>query len=464
MHIYFSGIGGAGLSPLAMLAQDCGYQVSGSDAVDSLGIQVLKKRQIQVSIGQSYQEIAQVQASKPIDWIVVTSALKPDHPHFQFAQDHQIKISKRHDLINLILQQKNLRLIAVAGTHGKTTTTAMIVWLCKQLGLPVSYSIGSNISFGSAAQYQVGSDYFVYEADEFDQNFLHFQPFVSVVTNIDYDHSDTYPSRQDYHHSFAQFVNQTTTQVYMWEDDWPKISNLVKTTAKLYHPSKTDQIYQSYLNSIHLPGQHNRENGWLATSCVSYLSSTNWTEISRHLETFPGTHRRFEKLAKNVYSDYAHHPTEIAATIQMAREVISAQSIHLDSKRPELVVVYQPHQNIRQHQPEIQTGYAHCFDRADQVFWLPTYLSRENTDLPILSQDFLVGKIAEIQPLSPTAFQKMNSNLQIHLADLNQDLAYQLTEKLTQGAIVVFMGAGSVDAWARQFVSNQSPQDQGKGS
>jgi UDP-N-acetylmuramate--alanine ligase len=436
MHIYFSGIGGAGLSPLAMLAQDCGFEVSGSDVVKSLSTQEVEKRGIPITINQSLEEISALHARRPIDWIVYTSALSPDHPHCVFAKTYGIKLSKRHDLINLIIKEKNLKLIAVAGTHGKTTTTAMLTWMFKQLHIPVSYSIGSNITFGPAAKYEERSKYFVYEADEFDKNFLNFTPEISVITSLDYDHRDTYPHQEDYKKAFYTFIKQTQGLVCAWKED---VQDIISTehdfTARLYLPKKSDEMNQTYLSKITLPGKHNRENGFLAISAISTITTTDSLELSQVLSTFPGTQRRMEKLSPNFYSDYAHHPMEIKATLQLARELIQTTS-----PTSKLIAVYQPHQNIRQHEPQVQEGYKTCFDAADKIYWLPTYLSREDKELEIIPAEKLASLV--------------ESKAQVELADLTPELHQKIAAHLYHGDVVVLMGAGSIDAWGRSLVVN----------
>jgi UDP-N-acetylmuramate--alanine ligase len=408
-----------------------------------------------MTIGQSYEEIAAVHASKPIDWIVVTSALKLDHPHYKFAKDNGIKISKRHDLINLILKEKNLKLIAVAGTHGKTTTTAMIVWLFKQLNLPVSYSIGSNISFGPSAQYQEGSEYFVYEADEFDRNFLNFKPYISLITTIDYDHPDTYPTEGSYFKAFAEFLAQTESTILISNQNLTKLNGLAGVEVKLqgtlyrakiagmprlkiYNPSENSSNTAKYLEQIKLAGDHNRKNAFFAISCLMAVSKQKIDTLYSAIATFPGTQRRFEKLAENLYSDYAHHPTEIAATLELAKEVQDNSDRQPATNNSQLITIYQPHQNIRQHEKLVQEGYVHCFDLADKVYWLPTYLSRENPDLEVLSPEFLSGFVT-----------KQDS---VVVAELNHELAQKVKKHLEKGDLVVVMGAGAVDEWARNIV------------
>ena len=194
MHVYCSGIGGVGIGPLAMLALDAGYEVSGSDAQNSEMVELLQKRGATISLTQTGAEIAAAHQQKPIDWFIYSSALKEDHPELLFAGKNGIRTSKRDDFLNELISVHELQLIAVAGTHGKTTTTGMLVWALQQLKVPVSYSIGTSLSFGPPAQYTPGSEFFIYECDEFDRNFLHFHPQLSLIPSVDYDHADTYPT------------------------------------------------------------------------------------------------------------------------------------------------------------------------------------------------------------------------------------------------------------------------------
>src|SRR3990167_5690010 len=168
MHIFFSGIGGSGIAALALIAKQAGYKVSGSDARPSQYLDYLGAKGItNTHVGVDDEFIAKAHAVEPIDWYVYGSAQPidfPDHPEFSFCQSHGVKMSKRDELLNRIIKDKKLKLIAVAGTHGKSTSTAMAVWLFKELGIPVSYSVGAKISFGDIGHFDPASQYFVYEA------------------------------------------------------------------------------------------------------------------------------------------------------------------------------------------------------------------------------------------------------------------------------------------------------------
>ena len=413
MHIYFSGIGGVGLGPLAEIALDADYTVSGSDQQTSLMADELNKR-ANIHIGQEKEKIKAIHQKTPIDWFVYSSALAEDHPELLFAKENNIKISKRYELLAHIIKEKNLKLIAVAGTHGKTTTTAMIVWLFKQLNIPISYSIGSTISFGPSGLFDEKSDYFIYECDEYDRNFLHFHPAISLITSVDYDHPDTYPTIESYKAAFTQFINQSE-QTVCWQNDKEYLD--IDDNQAISCPNV------SLETTVTLPGKHNRMNGVLAIEAVQKVTNESFEKIASHLSSFPGTSRRFEKLAGNLYSDYGHHPIEIAATLQMAREI----SDHV-------ALVYQPHQNIRQH--EVKDQYTDCMKDAEMIYWLPTYLSREDPNLEILTAQDLAKNLSNYESVS---FKK-----------LDDDLWQHIQSERKAGTLVLCMGAGTIDSWVRE--------------
>jgi UDP-N-acetylmuramate--alanine ligase len=171
-----------------------------------------------------------------------------------------------------------------------------------------------------------------------------------------------------------------------------------------------------------------RQNGYLVEKAMIRLfPDLSPDDIRQAINGFPGTGRRMEKLADNLYSDYGHHPTEIAATIQQAREL-----------NEQIVVVYQPHQNIRQH--EIKDQYTDCFENAETVYWLPTYLTRERDDLPTLSPQELV--------------QNVTNRDAVHIVDLDDNLWLAIRTALDAGKLVLCMGAGTIDEWIRYKVSS----------
>jgi len=430
MHIYFSGIGGAGIGPLAQIAKQAGYEVSGSDKQNSAYIDYLKKNGISnIVIGQTKENISQIHNEKPIDWLVYTSALpmeNPNAPELIFCQSEGIKNTKRDELLNKILQDKNLKLIAIAGTHGKTTTTAMTTWLCLQLGIPVSYILPAKTSFAEMGYYDDKSQYFIYEADEFDRNFLSFSPHISVITGVSWDHHEIFKTRDDYKNAFKEFIEQSTT-TYLWQEDY----------NYLEYSEKTDDIkilddQDENIEKIKLLGKYNRRDGWLASKAVSNIAGKDATELIEIIDSFPGLSRRMEKISDNLYSDYAHTPEKITGAMSVAKEMANENG-------QKLIIVYEPLTNRRQH--FMKDDYKNCFDGADKLYWIPSYLAREDPDQEILSPEELISRLD-----SPGMAQAM---------ERDEELLSVIKEHLDNGDMVVAMAGGggnSLDEWLRKNI------------
>lgn len=430
MHVFFSGIGGTAIGPLALLAHQAGYTVSGSDKQDSQYIAYLKKQGItDITIGQSRAAITAVHERSPIDWFVYTSALpleNPDAPELQFCHEQHIKMSKRDELINLILEEKSLKLIAIAGTHGKTTTTAMTIWLLKQLGIPVSYSVGAKISFGDMGHYEPGSEYFVYEADEFDRNFLAFRPYLSLITGIDWDHPDIYPTRESYNAAFIEFLEQSDRAV-LWQAD---VTTLGLTPSDAQ--TVLDETEPAINHDLRLPGLVNRLNAWEVAHAIQGLTDKPLDELLAQLDRFPGVSRRFEQIVPGLYSDYAHTPPKIRGALQLAHETADEH----------VVVVYEGLHNTRQH--FIKAELTHLFDSVKRLYIVPSYLAREDKSLKLLTPE-------DLKQLLDTDTQARTET-----AALDDALADHIRRHLQGGDLVLCLTAGgghSLDEWLRQTFS-----------
>ena len=430
MNIYFSGIGGVGIGALASIAHSAGYGVFGSDQNSSLIIEELSKKNIEIEIGRQNGDFLKNKfIENGIDWFVYTAALPKNHPELLMAKKLGIKISKRDELLNEIITSKNLKLVAISGTHGKTTTTGMAIWIFKQLGIPASWSIGTTISFGESGFFDPQSEYFIYEADEFDRNFLHFTPAVSLITSIDHDHTDIYETEADYFEAFSQFGEQSDF-IISWKDQHPEIFKNLQNKVILKQPDK----------EITLPGIHNRKNASLVIEALDYLVETQDLKVSKDfykksieaINNFPGTNRRFERITENIYSDYGHHPKEIQATLQMAKEIAEKKGFSGIS------LIYQPHQNVRQ--IEVQDEYTpKVFENANEIIWLPTYLSRENPDFEILSPEFLSRKISEKTTI-------------LDFSDSPKELIEKILSLKAKNRLILAMSAGSLDGWIRKNI------------
>jgi UDP-N-acetylmuramate--alanine ligase len=428
MHIYFSGIGGAGIGPLALVAKQAGYEVSGSDKQDSQYIDYLKKHGItEIHIGQEREVIDRLHNQKPIDWFVYTSALpleNPNAPELEFCREQGIKTSKRDELLNQILVDKQLQLIAVAGTHGKTTTTAMLVWYFKQLNEPVSYLLPAKTSFAEMGSYDPASKYFVYECDEFDRNFLAFEPTVSLITGVSWDHHEIFPTREDYQAAFREFISQSK-HCFIWQED-AEYLGLGPTLSNLRVVDSSDPE----IADLKLKGQYNRLDAWLAAAAVMQATGAPGEKIIEAVNKFPGLSRRMEMIAPNLYSDYAHTPEKIRGAMSVASEM--AQESGQD-----LIVIYEPLTNRRQHY--MQAEYKDVFNGAEHVYWIPSYLAREDPAQRIIPPAELVAQLAD--PSIATAMER------------DDNLKRVIREHLDKGDMVVGMAGGggdSLDDWLRQ--------------
>ena len=404
MKVYFSGIAGTGIGPLAEFAQDAGFDVCGSDLQRGAISDELDSRGIDVFYGKQDGDFLQKKIDDGgIDWFVYTSSLPEGHAELQLTKRAGITCSKRDGFIADIVKRKGLKMIAVAGTHGKTTTTGILIWTLSQLGIPISYLVGSTLGWAKSGCFDEKSEYFIYEADEYDRNFLAYYPEISAITCIDYDHADIYPTRDEYEKAFRQFESQS--------------KNVVKNTT--------------IDDRITLVGELRRKDASIAFEIIKRITDIDDEAIIQIINRFPGVGRRFEKIADGAYSDYGHHPKEIEATIRMGLEVKERE------KRAGLAIIYEPHQNIRQHQ--IINDYKDAFVGADKIFWLPTYLTRENPNLRIIAPKEFIASLS-------------NSNI-AEAVKLDDNLAKKIKELLAKNWIVILMTAGPADKWYRTILS-----------
>lgn len=460
MNIYISGISGSGMRPLAMMAREAGFLVFGSDLKTPKNANDLDAK---LEYGKQDGEFLRKCAKEEgVDWFVHTSALPIDHPELQTAKDLGLKITKRDELIAFLVEKLDLKMLAVAGTHGKTTTASMLVWTFKELGVPVAWLVGADLPFAPAGHYEPGAKLLIYEADEYDRNFLHYEPWLSIITAISYDHPDIYKTKEEYFEAFWQFANQSE-RIVAHEDvqkilDWGGRAGktLKGLNGAILSPPEAEigppETILRYDGTLALAAILEAFRGFLGDSVENsevFLGGTGdlvegFERVSEDfaekftkekpglqvlveiLNRFPGAHRRFEKLVSGVYSDYAHHPEEIQATLKLA------EAIRQKNGQKGVVTVYQPHQNARQ--LEVFSLYKGSFDLAERVFWLPTFLTREPTgQRVILPEEFveLVGKKASV-------------------ALLDEELAKTLKALRAENYLILLMTAGPADEWFRK--------------
>ena len=425
MNIYISGISGTGMGPLALMAKKAGFNVSGSDLTRGAIYDELVAEGIEVEIGEQNGELLAKKLKEGVDWFVYTSALPDTHAELVMAREAGVKCTKRDDFTTFLVEKLGLKMVAVAGTHGKTTTTAMIIWACLKLGLPVSYIVGTTLGFAPSGTYHSGDRYFIYEADEYDRNFLKYHPWLAVIPAVSYDHPDIYPTREDYEKAFSQFEAQSENVI-----------EIVDGEVKRRDGGRT--MFRK--DNFSLAGEVRKQDAALAAEAVMKIQfeeyirkgmivDYDFAELMEILNAFPGVGRRFEKIADGVYTDYAHHPEEIAATVEIAKEEAELKGLK------GVVAVYQPHQNIRQH--EVKDDYKESFVGVDKLFWLPTYLVREDPNLAVITPEEFVAGL---------------SNKEVaEAAEMNDDLAKKLWGYVDEGYLVILMTAGPADEWFRKI-------------
>lgn len=394
--VYFLGIGGIGMSALARYFKANGYEVAGYDRTQSPLTQRLETEGISVHYVDDPAMIPE-----NIDFCVLTPAIPADSKGLNYLRDKNVKIVKRAEVLGMLSRQHNS--IAIGGTHGKTTTTALVTHILMTAGKKLSAFIGgiarnfdSNVVIGDA-----NDECVVMEADEFDHSFLQLSPYVSVVTSIDADHLDIYGDYQHVVESFNEFVNKTSDDgLVVYHADLPINTDKKHITYGLENADviaenicvnqgetcfnikiAVDDCWEDnnlrYLRDLRelkmsLYGNHNVQNALAAVIVSTYLG-VNEADIRRGLATFKGVQRRFDIRVKNtrhIYvDDYAHHPEEIKAALSAARKVFSDK---------ELTVVFQPHLFTRTR--DFMDGFAESLSLADRVILLDIYPARE---LPI---------------------------------------------------------------------------------
>jgi UDP-N-acetylmuramate--alanine ligase len=405
-RIHMIGIGGTGLSAIARVLLEMGYTVSGSDRAESAFTRDLQSAGVTISIGHRPENISAAHL------VVRSSAIPDDNPEVIAAHVHGIPVLKRAEFLGRLMEGKTA--IAIAGTHGKTTTTAMIAWLLSALGKDPSFIVGGVLTNLGVNARAGKSNIFVIEADEYDRMFLGLKPAIEVVTNIEYDHPDCYPTPADFQAAFVEFMYHLQadgTLVACAED--PGARELINQ-AKKYRKTvlsyglrpTTDSgqsldVYSSVLVpnqkggftfsasvlgkaatvELKVPGKHNVNNA-LAALTVTQLLDLQLADSAQALGQFTGTGRRFELLGEVdnivIVDDYAHHPTEIRATLSAARTRYPSGRIW---------AVWQPHTYSRTR--ILFNEFASAFADADEVIVTEIYAAREP------KQDFSSRQIAE---------------------------------------------------------------------
>lgn len=404
-HVHCIGIGGIGISAIARYCKSRGASVQGSDGGVSRITLDLQNEGIIVYNGHNGAHI-----SKDADLVIYTIAIRDDNEELKAAQERGIKCLTYPQALGLLTEEYTT--IAVCGTHGKTTTTAMVATMFKLSGKSPTVIVGSLLSEGGSNFLEGDSEYLIVEACEYKRSFLNLRPTHILVTNIDEDHLDYYKDMNDIRSAFQSFA-----------DTLPESGSLIthgdvdlKTKAKKIN---ADIIEKNKINLTVL-GEHNKENAQLALTLAQELGLDD--ELARKgLEMFSGTWRRLEYRGTHkggiFYDDYGHHPTEIKATLQALRE-------RYPEGKYKLIALFQPHLYSRTKQ--LLNDFSQSFEQADKALIMPIYASREKDDGTVSSYDLV---------------EKTPNGMYVETFEE----AYSFLDKNAHsGTVVVTMGAGDV--------------------
>jgi UDP-N-acetylmuramate--alanine ligase len=454
--IHFVGIGGIGMSGIAEVMHRLGYKVQGSDASDSYVVEKLRKAGIPVTIGHSSDNLGDAAV------VVCSSAIRDGNPEVDAAAERRLPRVKRAEMLAELMRMQ--KTVAVAGTHGKTTTTSMIAALLDSGGLDPTVINGGIINrYGSNARLGK-SDWWVIEADESDGSFLRLDGTIAVVTNVDPEHLEHYGSFEKVKDSFVEFIeNVPFYGLAVLCVDHPEVQNLIgrirdrrivtygfsaladvraDNVAAVPGGSRFDV---QVLNrdgerrtiegvQVPIPGRHNVQNALAAIAAAIELGISD-EQIVSGFERFEGVKRRFTKVGEvdgaAVIDDYAHHPTEIRSTLAAAREGAAPASTGEGGGR--VIAVMQPHRYTRLQ--SLMEEFQNAFNDADVVFVTPVYAAGEE---PIEGVD----ANALVEGLRAHGHRMVRA-----VTDLD-DLCLALRDLAAEGDMIICMGAGDITKWA----------------
>ncbi len=452
-HIHLIGIGGTGLSAIALVLLESGYQVSGSDRQISPLAQRVEAAGGRVFSGHASEHI------RGADLVVRSSAIPDDNPEVQAAIQAGVPVLKRADFLGRLMEGKTS--IAVAGTHGKTTTTAMIAWLLTALEQDPSYIIGGVSANLSSNAHAGKGPAFVIEADEYDHMFLGLSPDLAVVTNIEHDHPDCFPTPESFYEAFVEFSGLLTEEGTLLAGiDDPGAAKLAAQAGRkdqkvlgygLKSPQAEYRALQPEINiwggmsfeavcpsasqmvDLLVPGLHNVNNALAALAVIDCLGLP-LQEAAQALGEYQGTDRRFEVYAQvsgvTLVDDYAHHPTEIRATLEAAR-------IRYNDRR--IWAVWQPHTFSRTR--TLLKEFAASFEHADQVLITDIFPSREAPP----EDGFSAQDVAAVV-----------DHAQARYSGSIDQTAQVLSESLEPGDVVLVLSAGDANQINPKIAQNSS--------
>lgn len=404
---YFLGIGGIGMSALARYFKQLGYDVRGYDRTPSPLTRELEAEQISIQ----YDDNIPTDLTPQKTLVVRTPAVPDDEPIFTYFRDHNYTILKRSEVLGLVTRQK--KALCVAGTHGKTTTSTILAHIMAGSHLGTNAFLGGiSNNYRSNLLVNTNSPFVVVEADEYDRSFHHLHPYMSVITSIDPDHLDIYGTAEEYQKGFDIYAGLVQEAIIIKKGFTVDNAQCTVHNAKIYTYSAEEQadfyadcitvqdgeIYFDFVGPdiripqirLGVPVWVNIENS-VAAMAIAWLNGATADECRQGVESFAGVYRRFNihvKTDKVVYvDDYAHHPTELNASIQSIRKIYP---------KHHFIVVFQPHLYTRTR--DFATDFKRVLGQADELILLPIYPARE-LPIPGVTSEMLGGQVIEKKDL-----------------------------------------------------------------
>jgi UDP-N-acetylmuramate--alanine ligase len=457
-RVHFVGIGGAGMSGIAEVLLDYPeLTVTGCDKATGETVERLRRLGIEVTVGHAAEHV------EGQDLVVISSAVPEDSAEVRAARERGITVVRRAEMLAELMRLKYG--IAVAGTHGKTTTTSLVGTLMTDLDLDPTVIVGGRLRVSGTGARLGKSDYLVAEADEFDRSFLRLAPILAIITSIDEDHLDTYRDLEEIQDAFVAFASRVPFfgQVIVCLDD-PNIQTILPRLADrrilTYGLSPQAELSAVMVEAgaagcrftvrrtaadgarelgeveLPMPGEHNVRNA-LAALAVGFGVGLEFEAMARSLASFGGVHRRFEQLGHwrgaRVVDDYAHHPTEVTAALKAARQAGAGGRVH---------AVFQPHLYSRTH--TLAEEFGRSLLGADHAVVTDVYASRE-------------APIAGVSGELVVAAARAGGHRHVHYCPRWQDAPALLANQVREGDLVLTLGAGDVYRLGRQLVEGGTP-------
>jgi len=446
--LHFIGIGGIGMSGIAEVLLSFGYNVSGSDISESANVARLRELGAEIFIGHVKENVENASV------IIYSSAVTEENPEMLGAREKNLPVMRRAEMLAELMRLKYG--LAIAGAHGKTTTTSFLATILQSSNYDPTYIIGGIVKNLNGHAKVGKGEFLVAEADESDGSFLLLNPIMSVVTNIDLDHMDHYGSEENLIDSFEQFINKVPFYglcALNAHDD--RLMNIVKRIKKPFctfgigedldtpadfearNITMTDfqATYDLHIKgekktqvTINLPGKHNVLNS-LGAIAVATRMGISVETIAQAIREFDGVGRRFQQLFKNedveIIDDYGHHPTEISMTLKTLR----------DTRKGKVVCIFEPHRYTRTR--DCWNQFLHCFNYVDKLYIAPIYAASEKPIAGIES-DILVNDINKLHPNFAVAMKSLD------------DLDEVISEN--KNSTIATLGAGTIGKRIREWV------------